>query len=113
MGWPLRPHDARIAGAAPRSEDADLEAQLAAHKDVRWFSNGIDTHVTRGPGKTDVLVSDNSNVHFAMLNSTAGAGMAQIYWNRPANDTSDSGSDSSLAQTLLFTIEQPTPTPTV
>jgi RNA polymerase sigma-70 factor (ECF subfamily) len=35
MGWLLKPHDTRFGGAAPPGgEHADLDAQLAAHKDV-------------------------------------------------------------------------------
>jgi RNA polymerase sigma-70 factor, ECF subfamily len=35
MGWLLKPHDTGFGGAAPPGdEDADLDAQLAAHKDV-------------------------------------------------------------------------------
>lgn len=35
MGWPLKPHGAQFDGAAPPGgEHADLDAQLAAHKDV-------------------------------------------------------------------------------
>jgi hypothetical protein len=78
---------------------------------VYWFVNGIDTQVKRGPGKTDVLVKDNSNVHLALQYPTTGVGMAKVYWDRPANDTSNSSSDPSLAQTIYFAIEQPTPTP--
>ena len=78
---------------------------------VHWYVNGIDTQVTRGPGKTDVVVKDNSNVHLALVYPTTGVGMAKIYWDRPANDKSDSSSDPSLAQTIYFAVEQPTPTP--
>jgi hypothetical protein len=78
---------------------------------VYWFLNGIDTHVTRGPGKTDVSVKDNSNVHLSLQYPSTGVGMAKVYWDRPAGDTSNSSSDPSLAQTIYFAIEQPTPTP--
>ena len=78
---------------------------------VYWFVNGIDTQVSRGPGKTDVEVKDNSNVHLALQYPTTGVGMAKIYWDRPANDKGDSASDPSLAQTIYFAVEQPTPTP--
>jgi hypothetical protein len=78
---------------------------------VRWFVNGIDTQVKSGLGKTSVVVKDNSNVHLALVYPTTGVGMAKIYWDRPANDTSDSNSDPSLAQIIYFAVEQPTPTP--
>jgi hypothetical protein len=80
---------------------------------VRWFLNGIDTQVKSGPGRTSVDVKDNSNVHVALLYPTTGVGMAKIYWDRPANDNSDSTSDPSLARTIYFAVEQPTPTPSV
>ena len=80
---------------------------------VRWFLNGIDTQVTRGAGKTDVEVKDNSNVHLSLSYPSTGVGMAKIYWDRPANDNSDSSTDPSLAQTIYFAVEQPTPTPSV
>jgi hypothetical protein len=80
---------------------------------VRWFVNGIDTQVKAGPGRTSVLVKDNSNVHLALQYPTAGLGMAKIYWDRPDNDTSDSANDPHLAQTIYFAVEQPTPTPNV
>jgi hypothetical protein len=78
---------------------------------VRWFVNGIDTQVKSGPGRTSVEVKDNSNVHLSLLYPTTGLGMAKVYWDRPANDSSDSSTDPSLAQTIYFAIEQPTPTP--
>ena len=35
MGWLLKPHGAQFDGAAPpEGEHVDLDAQLAAHKDV-------------------------------------------------------------------------------
>jgi hypothetical protein len=78
---------------------------------VRWFVNGIDMQVSDGPGRTSVEVKDNSNVHLSLVYPTTGVGVAKIYWDRPANDTSDSNSDPSLAQTISFVIEQPTPIP--
>jgi len=80
---------------------------------VRWFLNGIDTQVTGGEGRTSKLIKDNSNVQFGLVYPVAGVGMAKVYWDRPANDTSDSATDPSLAQTIYFAVEQPTPTPSV
>jgi hypothetical protein len=79
---------------------------------VYWFLTGIDTQVSRGPGKTDVVVKDNSPVLLSLIYPSTGVGMAKLYWDRPASDTSNSNSDPSLAQTIYFAIEQPTPTPT-
>jgi hypothetical protein len=76
---------------------------------VRWFLNGSDMQVNGGPGRDSVEVTENSNVHLALLYTSTGVGMAKIYWDRPASDTSDSNSDPSLAQTISFTIERPTP----
>jgi hypothetical protein len=76
---------------------------------VRWFLNGTDMRVNGGPGRTSVEVTDNSNAHLALVYPDTGVGMAKIYWDRPASDSSDSNSDPSLAQTISFTIEQPTP----
>jgi hypothetical protein len=76
---------------------------------VRWFLNGTDMQVNGGPGRTSVEVTDNSNAHLALVYPTTGVGMAKIYWDRPASDNSDSENDPSLAQTISFTIEQPTP----
>jgi len=76
---------------------------------VRWFLNGTDMQVNGGPGRTSVEVTDNANAHLSLLYPTTGVGMAKIYWDRPASDSSDSNSDPSLAQTISFTIEQPTP----
>jgi hypothetical protein len=78
---------------------------------VRWFLNGIDTQVKGGEGRTSKLIKDNSNVQFGLFYPVAGVGMAKVYWDRPANDTSDSATDPSLAQTIYFAVEQPTPTP--
>jgi hypothetical protein len=37
--------------------------------------------------------------------------MARVYWDRPASDRNGGASDPSLAQTIYFAVEQPTPTP--
>jgi hypothetical protein len=78
---------------------------------ARWFLNGIDTPVTGGEGRTSKVIKDNSNVQFGLVYPVAGVGMAKVYWDRPANDTSDSATDPSLAQIIYFAVEQPTPTP--
>jgi hypothetical protein len=87
---------------------------------VRWFLNGIDTPVTGGEGRTSKVskvskvikvIKDDSNVQFGLVYPVAGVGMAKVYWDRPANDTSDSVTDPSLAQIIYFAVEQPTPTP--
>jgi hypothetical protein len=65
--------------------------------------------VNSGPGRTSVEVTGDSNVHLSLLYSITGAGMAKIYWDRQANDISNSDTDPSLAWTIYFAIEQPTP----
>ena len=72
---------------------------------VRWFLNGTELQVNGGPGRTSVEVTDNSNVHLALVYPTTGVGMAKIYWDRPPNDKNDSDSDPSLARTTSFVIE--------
>ncbi len=72
---------------------------------VRWFLNGVDMQVNGGPGSTSVEVTDNSNAHLALVYPATGVGMAKVYWDRPANDTSDSDNDPSLAQTISFVVE--------
>jgi hypothetical protein len=73
---------------------------------VRWFLNGTDLQLPSGPRRTSAEVKDNSSIHFAVVCSTAGIGMAKIYWDRPANDTNDTDTDPSLAQTITFTVER-------
>jgi len=72
---------------------------------VRWFLNGTELQVNGGPRRTSVEVTDNSNVHLALVYPTTGVGMAKIYWDRPANDKNDGDSDPSLARTISFVIE--------
>jgi hypothetical protein len=72
---------------------------------ARWFLTGTEMQVNGGPGRTSVEVTDNSNAHLALVYPATGVGMAKVYWDRPANDTSDSDSDPSLAQTISFVIE--------
>ncbi|HEX6817082.1 MAG TPA: hypothetical protein VF120_01805 [Ktedonobacterales bacterium] len=78
---------------------------------VGWFLNGQD--VTLPPNaltRKDITV--DSNAYFALEYPTAGLGMVKVYWDRPANDTNTSDTDSALAQKLYFAVQAPVPTAT-
>lgn len=76
---------------------------------VRWFFDGVYLGIK---GNTSQTVNGNFNVDFALTYGSPGVGMAKIYFDRPATDSGDSPTDSSLAQTILFAIVQPTGTGT-
>lgn len=75
---------------------------------VRWFLQGV--YLPVDATNSAVTVTKDSRVRFSLNIPTPGLGMAKIYYDRPANDVGDSPTDPSLAQTIYFAVEAPTPT---
>lgn len=79
---------------------------------VRWYLQGLDLNVQAISGaQTTWTLTSDSNAYFGLNYPAAGIGMARIYWDRPASDTSESPTDPHLAQTIIFAIEPPAPVP--
>ncbi|HLZ21203.1 MAG TPA: hypothetical protein VKQ30_03675 [Ktedonobacterales bacterium] len=79
---------------------------------VRWFYDNIYLSLNMSKANTSQTINGNYNVDFALVYTSPGVGMAKIYFDRPASDTTDSPTDPTLAQTISFQIVQPTGTVT-
>lgn len=75
---------------------------------VHWFLQGV--YLPVDAANSSVTVTKDSRVRFLLNIPTPGLGMAKIYYNRPATDVGDSPTDPSLAATIYFAVEEPTPT---
>lgn len=81
---------------------------------VRWYLNGAYLPLPSAAQLCVTIDKPNVNVYFSLVYPQPGVGSARLYWDRPANDTSDSTTDPALAQTISFGVylpNQPTVTP--
>jgi hypothetical protein len=84
----------------------------------RWYLNSEDLGLGRTlctPSATNcTMVSFNSgdqNLYTLCVYPKPGIGMVKIYWDIPSSDSGDASNDAHLAQTVMFGIYAPTPTP--
>ncbi len=81
---------------------------------IVWYLNGHNAELTPSTA-TSLTISGDKRVVFGLQYPKAGVGMARLYIDRPASDTSDSPSDPYLAYTVKFIVApngNPNPTPT-
>lgn len=80
---------------------------------IHWLINSDDVGITTNT--TAVVTGKGSGVllgaYFVLQYPQPGIGTAKIYWDLPSNDSGDSPNDPYLAQTVVFGIYMPTPTP--
>ncbi len=75
---------------------------------VQWYLQG--QSVQPGGGAMSRTINQDSSMYFSLRYPTPGPGTAKIYFDRPANDTSNGA--AYLAATINFDIAMPgTPTP--
>ncbi len=88
---------------------------------IRWYLNGIFVESPTN-ANTSITINGGQQVIFSLKYQAPGIGMAKVYIDRPASDTSESPTDPSLAGTVIFVVEMarptqqpggPTPTPFV
>jgi hypothetical protein len=76
---------------------------------IRWYLNGVFVEL---PASAQTSQTDgDKRLVFSLQYPEPGAGMAKVYIDRPASDTSESPSDPYLAGTVVFVVEMPQPTP--
>lgn len=79
---------------------------------IAWYLSGIPLEL--GPSaQTSKTIDGDKSVIFGLQFPTPGLGKAEIYIDRPANDTGDDPKNPTLADTIFFAVEMPTPAPTV
>ncbi len=78
---------------------------------IRWFLQGQDIQLPANNG-TSVSVTGDRQVFFSLVYPQPGLGMVKVYFDKPANDKGDDPKDPSLAATIYFAVEMPTPVPT-
>jgi len=76
---------------------------------VHWFLNNIDVQLPPNSLVSKQVIQD-SNAYFGLQYPQPGVGVAKLYWDRPANDTSDGS--QYLAWTIAFAVQPPVPTVT-
>ncbi len=70
-----------------------------------WYLNDLNFNLNTGTSYT-VQPTKATNYHAicSLPYNQIGVGMVRVYWNRPANDTSESPTDPYLAQTIKFAV---------
>src|SRR5262249_32904025 len=79
---------------------------------IRWFLQGQYLDLLGVSDDTTKTIKEDELIDFALLYPTPGKGMAKVYFDRSANDKGDDPNDPSLAATIYFAVESPTPVPT-
>ncbi len=87
---------------------------------IDWYINGISTEMPNS-GNTSLTISTDKKIVFGLQYPTSGLGVAKLFIDRPANDTSESPDDPYLAEAITFSVApastptqgNSTPTPTV
>ncbi len=79
---------------------------------IDWYINGISTDLT-GTGQTSLTINTDKRIVFGLQYPMTGLGMAKLFIDRPPNDKGTDPADPTLADTIYFAVEMPTPAPTV
>jgi hypothetical protein len=78
---------------------------------INWYLNNQYLQLPSTSETCNTIKDANQNVVFYIAYGQPAVGMARIYWNRPASDTSTAPNDPNLAATIIFGIYEPaTPT---
>lgn len=78
---------------------------------IRWYLNGIRVDLPPET-QTGTTIDGDKRVVFALQYPSPGLGAAKIYIDRPATDKTDDPKDPTLAGTIFFAVEMPTPAAT-
>jgi hypothetical protein len=79
---------------------------------INWYLNGQYLQLADSSKLCTLISSADQNVQFDLSYPQAGVGMARIYWDRSASDTSTGPNDPALAATIVFGVFEPA-TPTI
>jgi hypothetical protein len=83
----------------------------AAKFSCEWYLNGVNFGL-KSEKEISSQKTTNYHAYCALPYNEIGNGMARVYWNRPASDTSDSANDPYLAESINFAVLPPSPTAT-
>ena len=79
---------------------------------IDWYINGISTDLG-ATGQTSLTINTDKKIVFGLQYPMTGLGMAKLFIDRPPNDKGTDPADPTLADTIYFAVEMPTPAPTV
>ena len=72
---------------------------------IRWYVQG---QLARVPGAYSyATVTQDGPISFSVTYTTAGAGLAKLYWDEPVGDSNEQPNDHFLAQAIAFTVQEP------
>lgn len=71
---------------------------------IVWYLNGVRLELSSN--QTSTAINGDQRVFFGLAYPTPGVGMAKLYIDRPASDTSEATNDPRLAYTLKFVVAE-------